>query len=145
MLTDPRTVRPITGGTLTGPLFNAKVSGGFAADGFYNGGAQQRPTVYLYGTTDDNSAFYIQEVGVGNQASWLTRAVSFPGLTAVSFPGLTAVALGWPSQTDGIQALEVGGKYASLSDAFLVPNNAADKTGSVIQVPIYKVTGAGCC
>lgn len=71
-------VRPITGGTLSGPSLQGKVLGGFASPIYYNGGLQEQPEVYLFGTARDGTNFYVREQGVGNPSSWLTRVVSFP-------------------------------------------------------------------
>ena len=123
--------RQITGGVLTGPSLNAKVTGGFAADGLFNSGAQQRPTVVLYGSTDDGSSFYINETGVRNPASRLTWPVS--PCPHNSFFKKSA------------QGNEIGGKYAAIKDHFVVADNAADTTKSDTIVPVYRVTGASCC
>ena len=54
---------PIASGTVSGPVVNATIDGGFAHPSLYNNMALQVPAIDLYGVTDDGQAFISMRLG----------------------------------------------------------------------------------
>ncbi|KAI9154712.1 hypothetical protein HJFPF1_07269 [Paramyrothecium foliicola] len=72
-----RLVEPITGGSISGPAFNATIEGGLAApilvDDQSNGSKALLAYIWAYGTASDGSPFFIEESGLGTPAVQNTR------------------------------------------------------------------------
>lgn len=63
-------------GTISGPLLNGKISGGFAHPSVYNNETLEYPDFDLFGSSDDGSPFVIRQTGVGSTKGTVTRIVS---------------------------------------------------------------------
>ena len=72
---DSYTVEPIIGGDLSGAI-NATIKGGLAYPEILVNGTVDIPQIIIYGTTEDNSSFLIQEDGIGKLPHQNTRIVS---------------------------------------------------------------------
>lgn len=71
-----RAVEPITGGTFTGPAFNATVDGGIAYPSTFANGTVREPFITIWGTTTGNASFLVQLSGTGVPRRQFARAVS---------------------------------------------------------------------
>jgi len=94
-----RIIEIITNGTITGPGFNGKIEGGFAApirmplpaNAAAGTPTTQSPIAYVYGHAADGSPFYIEQSGVGTSAVQNARL-----------------------------EIQVGGKYEKLQRAYVI-------------------------
>ncbi|KAG7005207.1 hypothetical protein G7Y79_00021g050740 [Physcia stellaris] len=68
-----RILEPLTGGSFSGPLLNATVTGGLAYPTILNNNTRQDPFIIIYGTTADNSSFLARISGVGLPDTQLAR------------------------------------------------------------------------
>ncbi|KAI4158535.1 MAG: hypothetical protein L6R39_000513 [Caloplaca ligustica] len=69
-----RAVEPITGGTFTGPAFNATVDGGIAYPSTFANGTVREPFITIWGTTTGNASFLVQLSGTGVPRRQFARA-----------------------------------------------------------------------
>ncbi|RDW63794.1 hypothetical protein BP6252_11339 [Coleophoma cylindrospora] len=110
-----RIVEPITGGTISGPAFNATIEGGLAApiiirDDTGNGTKAQMAFIYAYGHASDGSPFYIDESGVGTGSSQTTRLI-----------------------------IQVGGQYQDLQSKYVLGQPSVNAARTVALVECFSV------
>ena len=104
-----RIVEPITGGTISGPAFEATIDGGVAAPIIVNatdGTRAQMAYIYAYGHASDGSPFYLEESGIGSGHTQSTRLV-----------------------------FDVGGEYANLRNLYILgqPTVNPDRTLATVE------------
>ncbi|KAK8127321.1 hypothetical protein PG984_008429 [Apiospora sp. TS-2023a] len=108
-----RVVEPITGGTITGPAFQATIEGGLAAPiivSNQDGTKTQLAFIYAYGHAEDGSPFYLEESGIG----------------------------AGPTQTTRI-TLNVGGKFEALQRMYILAQPKVNEEKTLALVECYSV------
>jgi len=101
---------PVASGTISGPLLNGKISGGFAHPSVYNDQTLEYPDFDLYGTSSDGQAFVIKQTGIGSTKGTVTRI-----------------------------ELTIGGNYTNLEYGYLLASVNANANLTVITSRAYLV------
>lgn len=109
-----RVVEVITGGTISGPGFNATLEGGLAAPILLNDGdgttRVQIPYIYAYGYASDGSPFYMEEAGIGSGVTQNTRLI-----------------------------FNVGGKYEGLQTVYVLGQPTLNEERTIATVECFSV------
>ncbi|RMZ78738.1 hypothetical protein DV737_g3764, partial [Chaetothyriales sp. CBS 132003] len=110
-----RIVEPITGGTISGPAFEATIDGGLAAPVITTPSSSDNTTaqmayIYAYGHASDGSPFYIEESGIGSGAAQTTRLV-----------------------------IDVGGKYEGLRRIYVLGQPVVNQERTLASVDCFGV------